>query len=66
MNEKRNRALERELAKLKVEKDRVEHKLQSEKGIRFFDEQKINMLKRDLQESQDLVAQLVMGFAGNK
>ena len=56
--EKRIQELEKELAELKVEKDKVEHKLQSEKGMRSFEQFRNESLQHDLQESRDLVAQL--------
>ena len=56
--ETRIQALEKELAELKVAMDEVEHKLQSEKGMRKFEQSRNESLQRDLQESRDLVAQL--------
>ena len=56
--EKRIRALEKELAELKVAFDETEHKLQSERGMREFGRVRNESLQRDLQESRDLVARL--------
>ena len=56
--EKRIQALEKELTELKVEKDEVEHKLRSEKGMMNIEHLRNELLQRDLQESRDLVAQL--------
>ena len=58
MGERRIQALESELAELKLEKDEVEHKLQSEKGRREAAELKNESLQADVQELQELVAQL--------
>ena len=56
--EKEVQALEKELAKLKLAKDEVEHELRSERGRRTAAEKNLESLQNDLQESQDLVAQL--------
>ena len=50
--------LEKELAELKVAKGELEHKYQSEKGMRRGAETKISWLQMDLKESRDLVTQL--------
>ena len=64
--EKKIQALEKEIAELKVEKDEVEHKLRSEKGMRIFEQSRNESLQRDLQESRNLVAQLEKRSAENK
>ena len=56
--EKRIRALEKELAELKVAFDEAKHKLQSEIGKVSFQLVRNESLQRDLQESRDLVARL--------
>ena len=58
MEEKRVQALEKEVAELKFEKDEVEHKFQSEKGRREAAEIKSESLQVDVQELQELLAQL--------
>ena len=58
MGERRIQALERELAELKIEKDEVEHKFQSEKGRREAAELENESLQADVQELRELVAQL--------
>ena len=56
--EKRIPALEKELAELKLERDEVEHKLQSERGRREAAEKGHQSLQADVQELLDLVARL--------
>ena len=56
--ETRIQALEKELAELKVAKDEVEHKLQSEKGRREAAEIENESLQADVQGLRELVAQL--------
>ena len=58
MGEKRVQALEKELAELRLEKSGMEHKLQSEKGRREAAEIKNESLQTDVQELQELMAQL--------
>ena len=50
--------MEKELAGLKVEKDELEHKYQSQKGRIEAAEMKNESLQADVQELQELVAQL--------
>lgn len=50
--------MEKELAELKVAKGELEHKYQSEKGMRRGAERNISWLQEDLKESRDLVTQL--------
>ena len=58
VEENRIQALEKELAELKLEKVEAEHKYQSEKGRREAAEIKNELLQADVQELQELVAQL--------
>ena len=56
--EKRVEVLEKELAELKIERDEMEHKFRSERGLRTAAEIKLESLQRDLQELQSRFAQL--------
>ena len=56
--EKRIEALEKELAELRIAKDDVEHRLQSEISRTTIAEMRVESLEGNLQESRDRVAQL--------
>lgn len=55
--------LEKQLAELKLEKDEVEHKLQSERDRTEGAEKEKGRLQEDLRRSQDVIDQLEKRFA---